>query len=95
MSVLNLKLATFNLHGFNQGCSYLDELCSKYDIVFVQEHWLAPFDLCKLINLCPDMLCYASSAMESIISKSILAGRPFGGLAIFVHSKFSSISKLI
>ena len=42
---VNLKIVTYNLHGINQGKMYLTSLCEEYDVVFVQEHWLAPFDL--------------------------------------------------
>jgi len=37
---VNLKSVTYNLHGFSQGKSY----CNDYDIIFMREHWLAPFD---------------------------------------------------
>jgi len=38
----NVKVATDNLHGLNQGLSFLDYLCDTKDIIYVQEHWLAP-----------------------------------------------------
>ena len=40
-----LRLVTFNLHGFNQGIHYLHELYLSNDIVLIQEHWLPPCDL--------------------------------------------------
>ena len=43
---VNLKSVTYNLYyGFSQGTSYLENLCNDYDIIFMQERWLAPFDL--------------------------------------------------
>ena len=76
---LYLRLATYNLHGLNQGLPFLESLCQEYDVVFVQEHWLAPFDLVSLDWVCANMICYASSAMDNIVSKGCLRGRPFGG----------------
>jgi len=41
----NFKIATYNLHSFRQGVPFLQALGNVRDIIFVQEHWLAPFDL--------------------------------------------------
>ena len=40
-----LKVATYNMHGFRQGNMQLQELCNVYDIVYIQEHWPAPYNL--------------------------------------------------
>ena len=74
-----LTVVSYNLHGFNQGEAYSKSLCESYDIIFVQEHWLAPFDLDKLRILLDNKICFSSSAMNDIISKDCLIGRPFGG----------------
>ena len=80
-----LSVVSYNLRGFNHGKVLLSSLCTSYDIIFVQEHWLAPFDLDKLNTVNPDMLCFASCAMGDIISRDCLIGRPFGGVAIFIN----------
>ena len=74
-----LRLATYNLHGLRQGHEYLVDLCTNHDIVLIQEHWLASFDLHKLDNVCDNMVCFSSSAMDKVISQGPLRGRPFGG----------------
>jgi len=78
----SLSVATYNMHGFNQGRSYLSSLCADVDIIFVQEHWLATFDLNRLYSVHDNMVCFASSAMDDVISQDCLHGRPFGGVAI-------------
>jgi len=80
----NLTIATYNLHGLNQGGSMLKSLCRVKDVVFLQEHCQASFELNRLYNLCNDSICFASSAMDDVISKGCLYGRPFGGIAVFV-----------
>jgi len=70
-------------------------LCTVHDILFFQEHWLAPFDLDKLNTFTSDMLCFASSAMSDLSSRDCLIGRPFGGVAIYVRRIFASIAKLV
>jgi hypothetical protein len=91
----SLKIATYNLHGLNQGRSFLETLCKDCDMVFVQEHWLAPFDLHCLQNICDNATCFASSAMNDVISKDCLRGRPFGGVAIFVKNYVAVGTKLV
>ena len=49
---VNLKSVTYNLHRFSQGKSYLENLCNDYDIIFMQERWLAPFDLDAFVYVC-------------------------------------------
>ena len=49
------------MHGIKEGSPYLKELCYNHDMIFVQEHWLAPFNVSLLDDICPDFLCYATS----------------------------------
>lgn len=90
-----LTVATYNLHGLNQGKPYLVSLCNEHDFIFVQEHWLAPSDLNCLEKISNNVVCYASSALDDAISRSCLKGRPFGGLAIFVNNRFATGCRLV
>ena len=63
--------------------------------MFVQEHWLPSFNLDSLYNYSDAMLCYASSAMEEVISAKVLRCRPFGRVAIFVKTSLCAGVKLI
>ena len=49
----------------------------------------------KLYSTCDDMFCYASSAMDVVVSIGVLSGRLFGGVAIFVKKSVCSGVKLI
>jgi len=90
-----LTIVSYNLHGLNQGRPYLETLCDKYDIVLTQEHWLAQFNLDRLNYININMTCYASSAMDDVISKGCLRGRPFGGVAVFVKNCIAANATLI
>ena len=92
---LRITVVSYNLHGLNQGYDYLESLCNEYDIVFTQEHWLAPFDLDRLNNISENVTVYASSAMTQVISEDCLKGRPFGGLAIFVRNNLVANVRLV
>src|SRR3989442_12741761 len=82
------QIVTFNLHGFNQGSSYLVELLKCNDIICVQEHWLSSNDFCKLTNLDSNFTVLCSSSMEEVLSRGPLRGRPFGGIAVFIRNAF-------
>jgi len=92
---VQLTVVSYNLHGFNQGTILLKSLCSTRDILFVQEHWLAPFDLDKLNAVNPNMICFASTTVDDAVSRDCLVGRPFGGVAIYVNENLASITLLI
>jgi len=90
-----LTVVSYNLHGFNQGKILLQSLCSTCDILFVQEHWLAPFDLDKLNAVNPNMICFASTTVDDAVSRDCLVGRFLGGVAIYVNENLAVITKLI
>jgi exonuclease III len=89
-SLSSLSVVTFNMHGFNQGRSTLDHLCSanevNIDVIFVQEHWLTPGNLDKIKLFSDRYIAYGISAMENVIGNSCLKGRPFGGCCSLVKS---------
>src|SRR5215469_1088797 len=41
------------------------------------------------------MICFSSSAMNDILSKKILSGRPFGDIAILINDSYAKNVKLI
>jgi len=88
-------ICSYNLHGLNQGKPLLDDLCKQFSIIFVQEHWLSTEQLYKFDSISSDFLCFSKSSMDNVCSTGVLKGRPFGGLAIFVHSKLSPHTKFV
>ena len=89
-----LSVLTFNMHGFNQGCTVLQELCecNIYDVIFVQEHWMAPPLINKILNISNKYVGFGISAMEATVSARLVRGRPHGGgSAILIKEKLSNI----
>lgn len=84
-----LSMLTYNLHGFNQGESFLIDACAslQYDIIFMQEHWLGTDNMYKLSSISKDYVVFGESAMIKKTSSGILYGRPFGGVATLVKKK--------
>ena len=76
-----LRVYTYNMHGYNQGKYCLERLCRVADAILVQEHWLSSAGLDKL-NVCDDFILYASSAVDNVLQRGVLYGRPFGVVAI-------------
>ena len=83
------RVATYNLHGFNQGQLLLQELCERFEIIAVQEHWLGNYDLHKLVNFHDDFKCLAWSAMTDKLESSILRGRPYGGIGLLIRKSLN------
>src|ERR1043165_554172 len=82
-----LSVLSYNMHGFNQGYSFLKGACDDnlYSVMFVQEFWLGPNQMNKLLNIRNNYVGFGVSAMEKILSIELLRGRPFGGTAILVN----------
>ena len=62
-----------------------------YNVIFLQEVWLAPALMHKIQNISPDYTCYGVSAMEQAVSAGLLKGRPFGGVNILVHKSLNGV----
>jgi len=91
-----LKVTSFNLHGFNQGCSAVNELIESVnpDIFMLQEHWLTPSNLNKFDTF-TDYFTFGCSAMAKSVESGMLKGRPFGGVITMIKNKLRKISETI
>ena len=58
------------------------ELCHKYDITLLQEHWQLKDNRCKLPSIDNGFAYSAASSMKNKASLNILSGRQLGGDAI-------------
>ena len=89
-SVSAVSFTSFNMHGYNQGKTTLDSLCSESefntDIIFLQEHWLTPANRDKIRYFSDRYTAFGISAMESVVGYNILRGRPYGGVCTLVKS---------
>jgi hypothetical protein len=76
------------MFGLNQGAPLLNELCNNKppSAIFIQEHWQTPSNLFKILNFSDAFTGFGISAMTSVVHKSILRGRPFGGCAILINN---------
>jgi len=71
----DVAVISYNMHGFNQGSNLLSSLCDaaeKPDVIFLQEHWLTPANLPKLVNFSSNYTLFGISAMESALCHGIL-----------------------
>src|SRR5437899_3935493 len=91
----NLRVCSYNMHGYNNGRPLLESLCHTHDVILVQEHWLPSCDLHKLKTINEQFNCYGISAMVEKLSSGILVGRPFGGVAILWRNDLSNYIKIV
>jgi Endonuclease/Exonuclease/phosphatase family len=92
-----LKIVTFNLHGFNQGQTAIEELIrtSSPDIFLFQEHWLTPDNLNKFDLNFANYFTFGSSAMAKIVESGTIRGRPFGGVMFMINNKLRFATETI
>ena len=92
---MDLKLSSFNLHGFRNGLSMLNELCNTCSLIGVQEHWLRNDELDKLALAHPDFNHAAVSGMDKAMSRGLLVGRPFGGIGFLWHNSLTKHIQIV
>jgi len=91
----NLRLATYNLHGFNMGLGCLSDLCDRNDIVAVQEHWLPKNKLHQLCTVNSNFSAYGVSSMNEVTEEKIIRGRPFGGVGFLWRKDLTNRIKIL
>jgi len=74
----SLKIVSFNMRGFYQGCSEIEELIEneKPDVLFLQEHWLTPAKLSMFDSHFVNYFSFGCSAMSKSVDFGMLRGRP-------------------
>ena len=97
MSNIAIKIVSFNMHGFNQGCSAVDDMINLYspDVFLLQQHWLTPANLYKFYHHFADYFSFGSSAMSCAIEAGMLRGRPHGGMITLVNNRLRKLAKVI
>lgn len=76
----NFKLVSFNCKSIKRSFDDVRGLCEVYDLLALQETWLFPHDIPILGTLSNNFDYTGKSAIDS--SAGLLAGRPYGGVAI-------------
>ena len=76
---MNLKCVTFNCFGFKNSSSFINSLCESYDICFLNEHWLKPYEIgiVKEELKGRNLWSFLKSSMDP---EQIQKGRSYGGV---------------
>ena len=87
--VMKIKLVSFNMHGFHQGCSVVEDLINDEcpDVIMLQEHWLTPAKLYNFEKHFSGFFSFGSSAMTKCLESGLLRGRPYGGVMTLISDK--------
>ena len=93
----NLKIISFNMHGFNQGRQTVcDLIVSLYpDVFLLQEHWLTHAGLIKFNEFKTKYFTFGSSAMQNEVQQGMLSGRPYGGVMTMINNNLRSQTETI
>ena len=96
-SSINLKIISFNMRGFHQGRSVIEDIIAQEnpDVLLLQEHWLTPDNLYLFDRYFSGYFSFGRSAMSDVLETGMLRGRPYGGVIILVKSNLRVITKTI
>jgi len=88
MALSNLStVISYILHGFNQSSNMLKDMCDSLVqniiCIIIQENLLTNENLHKP-NIFDGYTFYGCSAMDEVVSKPVLKGRPFGVVGILI-----------
>ena len=89
----NLKICTWNCRGIKSSVPYVRQLCERYDIVMITEHWLHANRLSELSEISDDMSFIARSSKFSGAEEYGLR-RGQGGVSIFWKREIVGISPI-
>src|SRR5271163_3246308 len=91
------NIIQYNLHGLQQGTPLLNYLCQDVSpsVFFISEHWQTPANLHKILNFSDMYTGFGISSMTSVVQKSILRGRPWGGCATLIKNNLLVAAKPI
>lgn len=83
----SVVVGSYNCRGFNNSkTGFVSHILARVDVLFMQEHWLSDSQLASLSSIQPDFL---STGVAGFDSSEVLAGRPYGGCAIFWRSNLA------
>ena len=81
-----LRVCSYNSHGLGAGrIEYMKFLMNECDVLMVQEHWLLKEQIPTFVKHFPKSVVHAVSGMQSNV---LVSGRPHGGCAILVNSRW-------
>jgi len=90
-------VVSYNMRGFNLGRHVVRDLINadSPDVLLLQEHWLTSANLSRFDEDFPQFSCFGSSAMSSAVERSVLRGRPFGGVMTLVSKRLHNFTKIV
>ena len=83
-----LRLKSYNCRSLKNSLNSIRLICETSDLVFLQETWLAKFELSVLHNIHAEFIGYGVSAFDS--KEALLSGRPYGGIAVLFRKSLQS-----
>ena len=88
-----IKIACWNMRGFNSSIPYLRSLCKQADIIALSEHWLHENKIKRIEEVSNDFLyCARASSYSSAENYGTKRGQ--GGVAILWNKKLGGVSPI-
>ena len=75
-----IQICSFNCNSLKNSLTEVSELCSRYDLIFLQEIWLGKFELSSFNSIHNYFLGLGVTVFD--FSNTLLKSRPYGGITI-------------
>ena len=85
MSNSDIRVVSYNCRGWKSGSPFVDSFLKRFDVYFIQEHWLLNEQLSAL-DFNSD---FCSVGVSGMTSSDLIVGRPYGGCGILSENLFS------
>ena len=94
---VTLTVISFNMRGFHQGLSVLQDLDSTLhpDVLLLQEHWLTPANLFNFDKHFTNYFSFGCSALSKQLETGMLRGRPYGGVITLIKNNLRKITQTV
>ena len=85
---IELKVVSFNCRGLSSSLEEIKTLCKTFDIILLQETWLAKQNLDFLNSISNQHYSYGISSFS--YETKLHSGRPYGGTAILWNKQLQA-----
>ena len=84
-----MRISSYNCRSVKANVHCVRDLCSMSDIVCLQETWLPVQEMGYLGTIDKEFSFFGSSPVD--LSKQLLVGRPFGGIAFLYRKNLAAL----
>ena len=88
-----IEMVTFNCRSVRKNVHVVRNLCDRFKLIALQETFLPQQEGDFLNSISSKFTCVSSSPVD--LGRSLIRGRPYGGLAFLIHEEITPFVKKV